>query len=120
MTDVSTHTHPITITRYGIAEVLKWCVDRNHKQITGTDTAAFQRMKAELQNRPVSSDYFTLDQYWKQPVTIDFTDDEIRTVDRCLYENPNAENNQNPAIRYRFWVPCDGAKNAVAAAKEHA
>lgn len=119
MQDAVNHTHPITITRYGIAEVLKWCVDRNHKSIAGTDSAAFQRLKNELANKPASSDYFTLDNYWKQPITIEFTDDDIRTIDRCLYENPNAENNQNPAIRYRFWIECN-AKIPVAAGKEPA
>jgi len=96
-------TRKITLTRYGIAEVLKWCIDRNHKQITGTDGPAFQRMQQELKSMPNSSDYFTLDQFWKQRVTIEFTEDEIHTVDRCLYDNPNAESNQNPSIRYRFW-----------------
>jgi len=114
------HTHKITITRYGIAEVLKWCVDRNHKQITGTDTPGFAKMKKELTDRPASSDYFVLDQYWRHPVTIEFTDEEIRTVDRCLYENPNAESNQNPSIRYRFWVDCANAKNPEGLVKEHA
>jgi hypothetical protein len=112
------HTHKITLTRYGIADVLKWCIDRNHKKIPGTDSAAFQRMQAELKARPASSDYFTLDQYWKEPVTIEFTDEEIHTVDRCLYDNPNAENNQNPAIRYRFWVDCKHEKSTTD--KEHA
>lgn len=114
------HTHTITLTRYGMAEVLKWCIERNHKNIPGTDSSAFQRMIKEVKNLPASSDYFTLDQYWKQPVAIEFTDEEIRTVDRCLYENPNAESNQNPSIRYRFWVPCDQAKQSAEPAKEHA
>ncbi len=43
-------------------------------------------------------------------MTIEFTDEEIHTVDRCLYDNPNAENNQNPPIRYRFWVATENAK----------
>ena len=120
MADAPAHTHKITITRYGIAEVLKWCVDRNHKQITGTDSPGFMHMKKELKDRPVSSDYFVLDQYWRHPVTIEFTDEEIRTVDRCLYENPNAESNQNPSIRYRFWVDCADAKNPEGRPKEPA
>jgi hypothetical protein len=33
-------------------------------------------------------------------------------VDHCLYDNPNAENNQNPPIRYRFWVAAENAKEA--------
>jgi hypothetical protein len=119
MAEATNHTHQITITRYGIAEVLKWSVDRNHKQITGTDSPAFQRMKQEMSSRPASSDYFLLDQYWRQPVTIEYTDEDIRTIDRCLYENPNAESNQNPPIRYRFWVDCN-ANQPAGAGKEHA
>jgi len=38
-------THKITLTRYGIVEVLKWCIERNHKNIPGRDSAAFQRMQ---------------------------------------------------------------------------
>ncbi len=62
-------THKITLTRYGIAEVLKWCIERNHKNIPGTDSAAFQLMQGELKKKPDSSDYFTLHQFWKEPVT---------------------------------------------------
>ncbi len=120
MADAAAHTHTITITRYGIAEVLKWCVDKNHKQIPGTDTPGFAHMKKELETRPASSDYFVLDQYWRKPITIEFTDEEIRTVDRCLYENPNHESNQNPPIRYRFWVDCANDKASDGKAKEHA
>lgn len=110
-------TRTITLTRYGIAEVCKWCIDRNHKEIPGTDTPAFQHMKKELSLKPAAGDYFTMDQYWKLPVAIEFTEEEIRTVDRCLYENPNAEHNQNPAIRYRFWVEPD-PEAAVAKGEE--
>ena len=106
MAEAAAHTHTITITRYGIAEVLKWCVEKNHKQIPGTDTPGFAHMKKELTARPASSDYFLLDQYWRQPIAIEFTDEDLRTIDRCLYENPNHESNQNPPIRYRFWVDC--------------
>jgi len=112
-------TRKITLTRYGIAEVLKWCIDRNHKQIPGTDGPAFKQMQQELQAIPTSSDYFTLHQFWKQPVTIEFTEEEIHTVDRCLYDNPNAENTQNPAIRYRFWVEPDGSSQPSGSGKEH-
>ncbi len=112
-------TRTITLTRYGIAEVLKWCIERNHKQIPGTDSPAFQRMIAEIKAQPASSDYFTLDQFWKQPVAIEFTEEEIRTVDRCLYENPNAESNQNPAIRYRFWAEPDGSSQPTGSGKDH-
>jgi hypothetical protein len=105
-------THKITLTRYGIAEVLKWCIERNHKNIPGTDSSAFQRMQEELKKKPDTADYFTLHQFWKEPMIIEFTDEEIHTVDRCLYDNPNAENNQNPTIRYRFWVAMESAKEA--------
>ena len=111
-------TRKITLTRYGIAEVLKWCLDRNHKQIPGTDGPAFQRMQQELKAKPNTSDYFTLDQFWKQPVTIEFTEEEIHTVDRCLYDNPNAESAQNPAIRYRFWTGLEGAAQSADSDKE--
>lgn len=111
-------TRTITLTRYGIAEVLKWCIDRNHKEIPGTDTPAFQHMKKELSSKPAAGDYFTMDQFWKQPVAIEFTEADIRTVDRCLYENPNAEFNQNPAIRYRFWIEPD-SKEAAAKGEGH-
>lgn len=111
-------TRKITLTRYGIAEVLKWCIDRNHKQIPGTDSAAFQRMQQELKAKPDTADYFTLHQFWKQPVTIEFTEEEIHTIDRCLYDNPNAENTQNPAIRYRFWTGLEGAQETAQSEKE--
>lgn len=111
------HTHAIPLTRYGIAEVMKWCITRNHKNIPGTDAPAFKQMQAELDAVPKSADYFTLDNYWKASIPVEFTDDEIRTVDRCLYENPNAESNQNPAIRYRFWVDCH-ANDSVGAGEE--
>ena len=111
------HTHKIALTRYGIAEVMKWCIKLNHKNIPGTDAPAFKRMQAELDAIPKAADYFTLDQFWKEPVTIEFTDEEIHTVDRCLYDNPNAESNQNPSIRYRFWVDCN-AKDSAGAGKD--
>ena len=112
-------TRKITLTRYGIAEVLKWCIDRNHKQIPGTDTAGFQRMQQEMKSKPETSDYFTLDQFWKQPVTFEFTEEEISTIDRCLYDNPNAESTQNPAIRYRFWTGLAGDAHSAGQDKAH-
>ncbi len=63
-----------------------------------------------MKKKPETSDYFTLHELWKEPVTIEFADEELHTVDRCLYDNPNAENNQNPPIRYRFWVAIENAK----------
>jgi hypothetical protein len=112
-------TRKITLTRYGIAEVIKWCIDRNHKQIPGTDSAGFKRMQAELKAKPDSSDYFVLDQFWKKPVTFEFTEEEIHTIDRCLYDNPNAESTQNPAIRYRFWEGLEGASQTAGSDKGH-
>ena len=76
----------------------------------GVDSPTNASLMLELKKKPDSSDYFTLHQFWKEPVTIEFTDEEIHTVDRCLYDNPNAENNQNPAIRYRFWVATESAQ----------
>jgi len=115
MTD--SHTHTITLTRYGIAEVMKWCTKRNNNNIPGTDAPAFQRMQAELDAVPKASDYFTLDNYWKVPVEIAYTHEEIHPVDRCLYDNPNAAGDQNPAVRYRFWVECH-ANDSVGAGEE--
>src|SRR5437899_12638085 len=104
-------THKITLTRYGIAEVLKWCIERNHKNIPGTDSAAFQRMQEEMKKKPETSDYFTLHQFWKEPVTIELAYEELHTADRCLYDNLNADNNQNPPIRYRICVAIPNPKS---------
>ena len=103
------HTHKIVLTRYGIAEVMKWCVKLNHKNVPGTDAPAFKRMQAELDAIPKAADYFMLGLFWKEPVTIEFTDEEIHTVDRCLYDNPNAESTQDPAMPYRLWFECYAA-----------
>lgn len=101
-------TEHITVTMYGIAEILKWCIDRNHGRIPGVDTAGFKTMQALLAQRPKSGDYFTFDQFWKKSVVVDLTPEEIATIDRCLYDLPNLENVQLPQIRHKFWPKQDG------------
>lgn len=93
----------ITISMYGIAEVLHWCHDRNQGRIGGVDTAGFEKMKACLAEKPQSGDYFTLDQFWKKTVTLELTEDEVATIDRCLYDIPNFDNEPLPQIRHKFW-----------------
>ncbi|MCP9438625.1 MAG: hypothetical protein NNA20_03635 [Nitrospira sp.] len=93
----------IDITMYGIAEVLRWCHDRNKGRIGGVDSAGFQKMKALLAEKPQSGDYFTLDQFWKKKVTLELTEEEVATIDRCLYDIPNFENEPLPQIRHKFW-----------------
>ncbi|HZS11003.1 MAG TPA: hypothetical protein VFA38_02055 [Nitrospirales bacterium] len=93
----------IELTMYGIAEVLKWCIDRNNGRVPGTDTAGFKKMQALLAEKPQTADYFTLDQFWKKSVVMDFTPEEVDTIDRCLYDIPNYENVQLPQIRHKFW-----------------
>ena len=55
----------IDLTMYGIAEVLKWCHDRNNGRVPGVDTEGFKKMQALLAEKPQAGDYFTLDQFWK-------------------------------------------------------
>ena len=93
----------IELTMYGIAEVLKWCIERNHGRIAGVDTAGFKQMQTLLAQRPQVIDYFTRDQFWKKPVTLELTKEEVETIDRCLYDIPNFENVQLPQIRHKFW-----------------
>ncbi len=93
----------IELTMYGIAEVIKWCIDKNKGRIPGVDTDGFKRMQALLAERPQSGDYFTLDQFWKKKVVLDLTEQEVETIDRCLYDIPNFENVQLPQIRHKFW-----------------
>lgn len=93
----------IELTMYGIAEVLKWCVDRNHGRIPGTDTEGFKKMQALLAEKPQTGDYFTLDQFWKKTVVLELTEEEVATIDRCLYDIPNFENVPLPQIRHKFW-----------------
>src|SRR5688572_29567935 len=93
----------IELTMYGIAEVLHWCHDRNKGRVPGVDTAGFDKMKVLLAEKPQSGDYFTLDQFWKKKVTLDLTEDEVATIDRCLYDIPNFDSEPLPQIRHKFW-----------------
>ena len=93
----------ITITMYGVAEILKWCVDKNNGRIPGVDTEGFQHMKASLAEKPDKGDYFTFDKFWKTSKTFEFTTQEVATIDQCLYDIPNLEGKQLPQIRYKFW-----------------
>ncbi|MBM4138478.1 MAG: hypothetical protein FJ244_03240 [Nitrospira sp.] len=93
----------VDITMYGIAEVLHWCHDRNKGRVGGVDTAGFENMKALLAEKPQSGDYFTLDQFWKKKVTLGLTQEEVETIDRCLYDIPNFDNEPLPQIRHKFW-----------------
>ncbi len=93
----------IELSMYGIAEVLHWCHDRNNGRVSGVDTAGFEKMKALLAEKPQSGDYFTLDQFWKKRVTLDLTEDEVATIDRCLYDIPNFDSEPLPQIRHKFW-----------------
>jgi hypothetical protein len=93
----------IEVSMYGIAEILHWCHDRNNGRVPGVDTAGFEKMKALLAEKPQSGDYFTLDQFWKKRVTLDLTEEEVATIDRCLYDIPNLDNEPLPQIRHKFW-----------------
>ncbi|WP_447975347.1 hypothetical protein [Nitrospira sp. Kam-Ns4a] len=93
----------IELTMYGIAEVLKWCLDKNKGRIPGTDTEGFKTMQALLAGKPQTADYYVLDQFWKKKVVLELTEEEIQTIDRCLYDIPNFENAPLPQIRHKFW-----------------
>jgi hypothetical protein len=93
----------VPLTMYGIAEVLKWCIDRNKGRVPGVDTDGFKKMQALLAERPQGADYFVLDQFWKKQVTLELTPEEVATVDRCLYDIPNFDNEPLPQIRHKFW-----------------
>jgi len=93
----------IELTMYGVAEVLKWCIDKNKGRIPGTDTEGFKKMQELMKEKPQSADYFTLDQFWKKKVVLELTPEEVATIDRCLYDIPNFENVQLPQIRHKFW-----------------
>jgi hypothetical protein len=93
----------IELSMYGIAEVLHWCHDRNKGRVPGVDTAGFDKMKVLLAEKPQSGDYFTLDQFWKKRVTLDLTEEEVATIDRCLYDIPNFDSEPLPQIRHKFW-----------------
>lgn len=91
------------LTLYGVAEIIKWCIDKNHGRIPGTDTEGFKKMQELLAERPQSGDYFTLDQFWKKKVVLEFSEEEVATIDQCLYDIPNLESVQLPQIRHKFW-----------------
>ena len=93
----------VPLTMYGVAEVLHWCHDRNKGRVPGVDTAGFEKMKALLTEKPQGADYFTLDQFWKKKVVLELTEEEIATIDRCLYDIPNLDNEPLPQIRHKFW-----------------
>ncbi|MYA28389.1 MAG: hypothetical protein F4Z24_03560 [Nitrospira sp. SB0666_bin_27] len=93
----------IELTMYGVAEILKWCVDKNNGRIPNVDTEGFKKMQTALAEKPEKGDYFTFDKFWKQSKVFEFTKDEVATIDRCLYDIPNFEGKQLPQIRYKFW-----------------
>jgi len=93
----------IELSIYGVAEVLKWCIDRNNGRVPGTNTPVFQQMQDALKEKPTSNDYYLLDQFWKTRKTFEFTQDDVATVDRCLYDIPNFDGAQLPQIRLKFW-----------------
>ncbi len=93
----------IELSMYGVAEILKWCVDRNNGRIPGVDAPIFRQLQAALQEKPATNDYYTLDQFWKSRKVFEFSPEEIITVDRCLYDIPNFDGAQLPQIRYKFW-----------------
>ena len=91
------------LSMYGVAEVLKWCIDRNKGRIDGVDTEGFKKMQALLAEKPTSNDYLALDQFWKKEVVLELTEDEVSTIDRCLHDIPNLDNEPLPQIRHKFW-----------------
>lgn len=93
----------IELSMYGVVEILKWCIDRNNGRIPGVDTKVFKEMQAALAEKPVKGDYFVYDQFWKTTKVFEFTKEEVGTVDQCLYDIPNMDAKQNPAVRYKFW-----------------
>jgi len=50
-----------------------------------------------------------LDQFWKKQVMLELTEDEVSTIDRCLYDIPNFDNEPLPQIRHKFWPDAVGA-----------
>jgi hypothetical protein len=94
----------IELSMYGVAEILKWCINENKGRIPGVDTEVFKQMQAAVSEKPTAGDYFVYDQFWKKRKVFDFTREEVETVDQCLYDIPNMEGKQNPAVRYKFWA----------------
>ena len=93
----------IELSMYGVAEITKWCVIRNNGRIPGVDTPVFHQLQEALKEKPTTNDYFILDQFWKTRKTFEFTQDDVATVDRCLYDIPNFDGAQLPQIRLKFW-----------------
>ncbi len=93
----------IELSMYGVAEILKWCITRNNGRIPGVDTPGLKKMQEALKEKPTSGDYFTLDQFWKTRKVFSFTEEEVATIDRCLYDIPNFDGAPLPQIRYKFW-----------------
>lgn len=94
----------IELSMYGVVEILKWCIDKNNGRVPGVDTTVFKQMQAAVKEKPEKGDYFTYDQFWKTKRVFEFTKEEVATVDQCLYDIPNMEGKQNPAVRYKFWA----------------
>ena len=101
MSDTKTKT--IELSMYGVAEIMKWCVERNDGRIPGVDSNVFKKMREALDERPKVGDYYVLDNFYKTRKNFEFTHDEVVLVDRCLYDIPNFDGAQLPQIRYRFW-----------------
>lgn len=99
----------IELTMYGIAEVVKWCIDRNNGRIPGVDTPIFKKMQELVAQKPKSGDYQTFDNFWRQRVVLELTPEEVATIDRCLYDIPNFENVPLPQIRHLFWPKPEAA-----------
>ncbi len=93
----------IELSVYGVAEIIKWCVTRNNGRVPGVETPVFQQLQDLLNEKPATNDYHTLDQFYKSRKVFEFTNDEIATIDRCLYDIPNFDGAQLPQIRYKFW-----------------
>ncbi len=102
------NTVTIPLTMYGVAEVLKWCIARNNGRVPGVDTDGFKKMQALLAEKPTSNDYLALDQFWKKQIALELTEDEVSTIDRCLYDIPNFDNEPLPQIRHKFWPQAAG------------
>ncbi len=101
MSDTKSKT--IELSMYGVAEIMKWCVERNNGRVPGVDSNVFKKMREALDERPKVGDYYVLDNFYKTRKNFEFTQDEVVLVDRCLYDIPNFDGAQLPQIRYRFW-----------------
>ena len=93
----------IDLSMLGVAEVVKWCITKNNGRIAGVDSPGIKKLQDALLEKPKTGDYFTLDQFWKTRREFELTEEEVATIDRCLYDIPNFEGAQLPQIRYKFW-----------------